>query len=206
MNKITRFIFIICILAMTIPVTIYSQSINTNLAVGTPEGSFAVSSMGGATYSVSIEAPKGLPGIQPQVGINYNSQAGNGLVGFGCNLSGFSVITRGPRSIWYDNMASGTTYESDDAFFLDGQRLIAQENIAGCDSAVYCLETSPYTRIVLHGRNASSQESMWFEMTTPDGTKSQYNIKQFILKNSAFKVNAWFITSVTNAMGNYAYY
>ena len=206
MNKITRFIFIICLLAMTIPVTIYSQSINTNLAVGTPEGSFAVSSMGGATYSVSIEAPKGLPGIQPQVGINYNSQAGNGLVGFGCNLSGFSVITRGPRSIWYDNMASGTTYESDDAFFLDGQRLIAQENIAGCDSAVYCLETSPYTRIVLHGRNASSQESMWFEMTTPDGTKSQYNIKQFILKNSAFKVNAWFITSVTNAMGNYAYY
>lgn len=206
MNKITRFIFIICLLAMAVPMTVYSQSINTNLAVGTPEGSFAVSSMGGATYSVSIEAPKGLPGIQPQVSINYNSQAGNGLVGFGCNLSGFSVITRGPRSIWYDNMASGTTYESDDAFFLDGQRLIEQENITGCDSAVYCLETSPYTCIVLHGRNASSQESMWFEMTTPDGTKSQYNIKQFILKNSAFKVNAWFITSVNNAVGNYAYY
>ena len=206
MNKNTRFIFIICLLAMTVPVTVYSQSINTNLAVGTPEGSFAVSSMGGATYSVSIEAPKGLPSIQPQVGINYNSQAGNGLVGFGCNLSGFSVITRGPRSIWYDNMASGTTYESDDAFFLDGQRLIEQENTAGCDSTVYCLETNPYTRIVLHGRNASSQESMWFEITTPDGTKSQYNTKQFILKNSAFKVNAWFITSVTNAVGNNAYY
>ena len=202
MNKINIF-FLATIL---FPVTISSQTINTNLPVGTPEGCFAVSSMGGATYSINIETPKGLPGMQPQVGINYNSQAGNGLAGFGCNLSGFSVITRGTRSIWYDGIASGTTYERDDAFFLDGQRLIEQEKIAGCDSAVYCLESSPYTRVVLYGRNASNQVLMWFEVTTPDGTKRKYDTSQWYVNNNTAKVNTWFITSVTNAVGNYAYF
>lgn len=206
MNKITKFFFNICLAAMTFPLAATSQIVNTNIAVGTPEGSFAVSSMGGATYCVNIEAPKGLPGIQPQVSISYNSQAGNGLVGFGCNLSGFSVITRGPRSVWYDNTASATTFGTDDAFYLDGQRMIEQENIVGCDSAVYCLETSPYTQVVLYGRNAASQTSMWFLVTAPDGTKSRYETRQTYTKNTAIKVNAWFISSVTNAIGNYASY
>ena len=202
MNKITRFFFYICLATMMIPVTAGSQNINTSLAVGTPEGSFAVSSMGGATYGISIEAPKGLPGIQPQIGIKYNSQAGNGLVGLGCNLSGFSVITRGTRSIWYDDIASSTTYGRDDAFYLDGQRLIEQENIAGRDSVVYCTENNPYTRVVLFGRNAYTQNSMWFQVTTPDGTKSRYETKQTYTKNSTIKVNAWYLSSVTNAVGN----
>lgn len=206
MNKTVRILVAVCLIAVLIPVTTNSQTINTSLPVGTPEGSFAVSSMGGATYSMAIEAPQGLPGMQPQIGIAYNSQAGNGLVGLGCNLFGLSVITRGPRSIWYDDVASGTTYGRDDAFFLDGQRLIEQENIAGCDSAVYCLESSPYTRIVLYGRNASYQNLMWFEVTTPDGTKSKYDIKQTYVKNATVKVNTWFISSVTNAVGNSAYY
>ena len=206
MNKTVRILIVAYLIAVIIPVTASSQTINTNLPVGTPEGSFAVSPMGGATYSVAIEAPQGLPGMQPQIGIAYNSQAGNGLVGLGCNLSGLSVITRGPRSIWYDDIASGTTYGRDDAFFLDGQRLIELENIAGCDSAVYCLESSPYTRIVLYGRNASYQNLMWFEMTTADGTKSKYDIKQTYVKNATVKVNTWFISSVTNAVGNSAYY
>ena len=190
MNKITKFFFNICLAAMTFPLAATSQIVNTNIAVGTPEGSFAVSSMGGATYCVNIETPKGLPGIQPQVSISYNSQAGNGLVGFGCNLSGFSVITRGPRSVWYDDTASATTFGTDDAFYLDGQRMIEQENIVGCDSAVYCLETSPYTQVVLYGRNAASQTSMWFLVTAPDGTKSRYETRQTYTKNTAIKVNA----------------
>lgn len=206
MNKTVRILIVACLIAVLIPVTTNSQTINTSLPVGTPESSFAVSSMGGATYSVAIAAPQGLPGMQPQIGIAYNSQAGNGLVGLGCNLFGLSVITRGTRSIWYDDVASGTTYGRDDAFFLDGQRLIEQENIAGCDSAVYCLESSPYTRIVLYGRNASYQNLMWFEVTTPDGTKSKYDIKQTYVKNATVKVNTWFISSVTNAVGNSAYY
>lgn len=184
--------------------SLVSYAQDTSLPVGTANANFSVSPMGGAVYNVAFDAPQGLPGMQPQVGISYNSQAGNGLVGFGCDLSGFSVITRGPRSIWHDCVASGTTYDKDDAFFLDGQRLIEQENVTGCDSAVYCLESNPYTRVVLYGRNATSQTSMWFQVATPDGTKSKYEAKQWYAKNAAVKVNAWFISSVTNSIGNQA--
>ena len=205
MNKITRFFFCICLVGILFPITATSQSMNTTLAVGTPKGNFEVSPTGGATYAITIEAPKGLPGIQPQIGINYNSQAGNGLVGLGCNLSGFSVITRGPRSIWYDGVASGMTHGRDDAFFLDGQRLIEQENVIGCDSAVYCIESAPYTRVVLYGRNASTQTDMWFRVTTPDGLVSEYGHifgQQSYIKDNIFKVNVWHITRIENAIGN----
>ena len=206
MNKTTEFFLYICLMVLLFPMTATSQSVNTSLAVGTPEGNFAVSPLGGATYSVAIEAPKGLTGMQPQVGISYNSQTGNGLIGFGCNLSGFSAITRGPRSIWYDGIASGTMYGKDDAFFLDGQRLIELENEAGCDSAVYCLESNPYTQVVLYGKNASTQASLWFQVTTTDGTRSKYETKQLYSKNGIVKANAWFISSITNSVGNNASY
>ena len=68
-------------------------------SVGSPVGNFSISDMGGATYSIDIEAPIGLVGAQPKIGIVYNSQSGNGIAGYGCNLSGLSVITRGCRNI-----------------------------------------------------------------------------------------------------------
>ena len=64
--------------------------------VGSINGSFAVSPLGAATYTIPIECPQGLPGMTPQVAITYNSQAGNGVAGYGCSISGISVITRVP--------------------------------------------------------------------------------------------------------------
>ena len=154
---------------------------------------------------MTFDAPQGLPGIQPKLELAYNSQAGNGLAGVGFSLSGISVITRGPRTIWYDGVASGITHGNDDAFFLDGQRLIEQENNVGADSVVYCMESSPYTRVVLYGRNASTQAGMWFRVTTPDGIVSEYGHisgKQSYTKGNISKVNAWYITRTENAIGN----
>ena len=179
---------------------------NTNLTVGTAETNFTVSPLGGAVYDVTFEAPQGLPGMQPQVKLVYNSMAGNGLAGVGFNLSGISVITRGPRTVWHDGVASGITHGKDDAFFLDGQRLIEQENITGSDSIVYCLESNPYLRVVLFGRNASTQASLWFRATAPDGTKTEFGHtsggKQSYTDNGISKVNAWYVTRIENAIGN----
>ena len=46
-------------------------------------GSATVSPTGAAVYSIAIEAPKGVGDLMPSIGIAYNSQTGNGLVGFG---------------------------------------------------------------------------------------------------------------------------
>lgn len=176
--------------------------------VGSPQGSFNVSPLGGATYTVGIEAPQGLPGMQPSVALVYNSQAGNGIAGYGFNLSGVSVITRGPRTVYHDGKAGGITHDKDDAFYLDGQRLILREHTEGSDSSVYCLENDPFFRIVLHGLSWISQNYMWFSAQDRNGVKYEYGNgvgRQFYYSGTS-KTNAWYITRMENSVGNYMTY
>ena len=50
--------------------------------VGSIEGTFDASSTGAATYFIPIDAPLGVGGLQPSIGIVYNSQSGNGVAGW----------------------------------------------------------------------------------------------------------------------------
>jgi len=178
--------------------------INNTGFVGSPNGTFSVSSTGAATYSIPIEVPKGVNGTEPQLTIMYNSQAGNGIAGWGCNVSGVSAITRGPRDIYHDGHAEGMDHTMNDAFYLDGQRLIERERIIGADSVVFCLENNPYTRVVLHGLNGSSQLSTWFSMETPEGMVYEYGktTGQQSYTAGTSKVNAWYVTKAQTSTGN----
>lgn len=111
--------------------------------VGTPKGSFDVSGTGAATYQLVFDAPYGGK-LMPKMGIAYNSQSGGGIVGYGCDITGISVITRGGKNLFYDKKTGGVTYKADDAYYLDGTRLMLQSGGAGTDGAVYSPEGNPY--------------------------------------------------------------
>lgn len=179
-------------------------------AVGSPSGNFAVSSLGGATYSIPLEVPQGLPEATPQVGITYNSQSGNGVAGYGCNITGISVISRGVRDIYHDYVASGIGYTADDAFYLDGQRLIRTEEAAGSDSAVYCTESDPYTRVVLHGITGGDASTLWFSATTKEGIRYEYGTSNNAVRsqtnNGRQYADAWYLCKATSPTGNYITY
>ncbi len=143
--------------------------------VGTPAGNLSVSPTGAAAYSVAIEVPKGIGGMEPRIGIAYNSQSGNGVVGWGCSISGLSAITVAPRDIYHDGAARGLRYDLNDAYCLDGQRLIEESpRVEGCDSVVFHPEGNPYTRVVMHDLSVNAQYSTWFSVETPDGMKYEY--------------------------------
>ena len=163
-------------------------------------GSASVSPTGAATYSVAIEAPKGVGDLIPTVGITYNSQSGNGLVGFGCNITGLSAITRGTKTIAHDNTVKGISFDNNCALYLDGKRLLLKSGTEGYDGCVYSPEGEPMTNVTLHSSLTSS--SCWFEVDTGDGMVYEFGHtdgRQMISNPTA--VNAWNISKATNPMG-----
>ncbi|MDR2927836.1 MAG: hypothetical protein LBV41_06530, partial [Cytophagaceae bacterium] len=114
-------------------------------AVGAIPGQFNVSPSGAATYSIPIEVPSGVNGMQPNISLVYNSQAGNGIAGWGWNIGGLSMISRMPANIYYDNKASGIDWTKSSPLALDGQHLIPIGNNE------YRTENESYSKIT--GKN-----------------------------------------------------
>ncbi|MDR0507888.1 MAG: FG-GAP-like repeat-containing protein [Dysgonamonadaceae bacterium] len=174
--------------------------------VGSMGGSFSVSSMGGATYSIPIEVPSGVGGMQPLLAIVYNSQSGNGLLGWGCNLSGLSAITRTPKDIYHDGTAKGLTHKSDEAYCLDGQRLILASGTAGANGAVYYPESDPFTKITIK----TTSSNTWFEVQFSNGLKYNYGStssgRLTYTINGETRVHAWHLDYVEDPLGNYMEY
>ena len=63
-------------------------------AVGRIEGQASVSSTGAAQYAVPLAVPPGTNGLAPGLAIVYDHRSGNGLLGVGFRLAGFSAIRR----------------------------------------------------------------------------------------------------------------
>ena len=123
----------------------------TTYQIGTVEGSAAVSPTGAATYQIPIKVSEGTNGMQPSISINYNSQGGNGLLGYGWGLSGISSITRTGKNFYFDGKSESVKLNSTDNLMLDGVRLILETGTHFQTEAVYRKEVEDFSRIVLNG-------------------------------------------------------
>ena len=106
-------------------------TIDNSKAVGSIPITSGISPSGSATFQVPIDIYPGPNSIQPQLALVYNSLGGNGELGMGWSVSGIPTITRAGKSIHYDNKAEGITLNKDDAFYLDGMRLIKTRTTTG---------------------------------------------------------------------------
>lgn len=148
--------------------TYSSKAINKTLAVGATAGSPGVSN-GAATYSipiVSVPRPDGaVP--SPSLSIEYNSMAGDGLLGRGWNLSGVtSVIARSQKTIAYDGVTEPSCTAAD-VFTLDGKKLKLDVASSTSSYQVWHMEIEDYS-LIKSFKNASGQIDRW-EITTKDG-------------------------------------
>ena len=205
MNRSNKLILgILCLV-----LSILSTHVSADNAVGGMGGQFSVSPMGGATYSIPIEVPQGVGGLQPQLSIVYNSQAGNGLCGYGASLSGISAITHGPKDIYHDGAAKGVTYLADDALYLDGVRLILSSGTAGQNNAVYHPESDPFTIVTTKWNQ--SENALWFEVESSDGMtywygSNQYSRLDFTGSGGVPKTHSWYLDRASQPTGNYIAY
>ena len=187
-----------------------SLTSSSSNSVGSPATSFSVSPLGGSQYSVALEVPQGVGGMQPSLSLSYDSQGGLGLAGCGVNISGLSVITRAPRDIFHDGYVRGLRHDDTDALCLDGRRLILVSGTDGLPNAKYHPEGDPYTTVTIKGSYSNSSDSRWMEVATPDGLICQYGYtadsRQRYVSNSSSRINAWYINEIRNPQGNYITY
>ena len=139
--------------------------------VGSIPGQLSVQ-QGAAVYTIPIEVPPGVAGMQPDLAITYNSNAGNGLLGVGFSLSGLSVITRCGQTIAQDGRKGGVYYDARDRFCLDGQRLIAISGADGGNGTEYRTEIDGYSKIVSHGQQGSGPA--WWRVRTKSGQVMEF--------------------------------
>jgi len=201
------FFTMLALLLMLMQVDIsYADNISTSKSVGTTKGVLNVSATGAATYAIPVSCPKGYGKMTPSIALAYSSQAGYGLVGYGCSISGLSMITRVGKDIYHDGMASGVKYEEDDAYFLDGKRLICQTEDQGREGAVYVPEGEPFTKVIFHGAGTNS----YIEVKANDGIVYTYGngggSKLLITNAKGTFVGSWYIDSATDAQGRFIHY
>jgi RHS repeat-associated protein len=163
----------ILIILIIISINSFGQITGNSPEIGVLEGELSVSLTGAAVYQVPINVPPGINGVTPQIGLAYNSQSGNGVAGFGWNLTGVSAITRIPTTKYHNGFIDGVDLDSNDKFALDGQRLILKSGVYGQDGAVYETENYSNTKIVSNGTSGSGGPES-FTVYYPDGTRATY--------------------------------
>ena len=181
---------------------ITNLTIDQNKSVGSIEGTFDVSSTGGANYTVPIEVPPGTMGMQPSISIVYSSQAGTGELGHGWSLGGLSSISRTKNSDKCDGGTFEIKLSYQDKFSLNGQSMILKSGNYGYPNSEYTLQTDDFSTITANGTAGNGPDE--FIVKTSDGKKYYYgqgNSKLFPHGSSTPLV--WRISKIEDAHRNY---
>ncbi|MGB2128671.1 MAG: FG-GAP-like repeat-containing protein, partial [Flavicella sp.] len=161
---------------------------------------FSVSPSGAATYAIPFSTPPGIKNIRPNLGLVFNSQSGNGLAGWGWNISGLSTLIRIPSTSFHDGIIDPIDFDKYDRFALDGQRLILKTGTYGADASVYQTENYSNLKIIAHGEDTEISGPSYFTVHYPDGSIAWYG------KESAKGTLEWALQRKEDVHGNFITY
>ncbi len=177
-------------------------------AVGATAGELNVDKSGGLNYSVPIWTTPGTAGMEPKVSLNYSSQAGAGIAGFGWSVSGVSAISRGGQTKVIDGQNLGTTLSGTDRFYLDGQRLILVSGTYGSPNSEYRTEIDSFTKVIAYGSAGSGP--LYFKAWTKAGLLIEFGNTTDSARtgvrpdsSSPSEKIAWGVNKISDTKGNY---
>lgn len=143
-------------------------SVDTSKEVGSVDIISGYTQTGAKTYEIPINLFPGINGFTPQISLCYNSQRGNSVYGYGWSLSGVSAISRASNDVYHDGTPKEMNYDNNDAFVLDGVRLIKLSTES--DHIIYQTETGNI-KVKAH---CDSNNIGFFEVFYPDGRHANY--------------------------------
>ena len=168
---------------------------------GTLNGNFQVAN-GSANYTVPIEIPPGMAGMQPSLALTYSSGGDNGPLGMGWGLSGLSTITRCGTTLAQDGFIDGVDFDDNDKFCLDGERLVTIHGVYGADGTEYRTEKESFSKIISYGQVGSGPS--YFKVWTKSGQVKNYGETgdSRIEAQGRADVSVWALNRVTDASNN----
>ncbi|RKG83990.1 hypothetical protein D7W82_23580 [Corallococcus sp. CA049B] len=159
--------------SLTLPAsTILPTETVNGVASGLTVGRLDVSLDGAATYALPLWVPPGRAGIQPSLTLSYNSRGGNGLLGMGWSVSGFSSITRCHPSLDGAGKRLPIQFTQADDLCLDGARLVLITGSVGAIGATYRTEIDTFSQVKVTDADANGPKQ--FEVRTRDGQVLTY--------------------------------
>ena len=175
---------------------------NNDGVVGALPGELKVNEFGAGIYSIPILMPQGIGKMTPEIAVTYNNQMGNGLLGWGWNLSGLSSITRTGRTPYHDGGQTSVNFVYD-RFSMDGKRLMLCSGNYGGNGAVYKTEIDEMSKIVsfTDGYNGPAR----FVVYKKDGTVWEYggtDDSRIEPQNDNNVVMTWLVNKISDPDGN----
>jgi hypothetical protein len=167
----------------------------------TVRGKASVDPNGGAGYSILISVPPGTAGQAPSLSFQYNNQSGNGLLGMGWSLGRLPAVGRCPKTVAQDSVMGRVTYDANDRFCLDGQRLMAINNgTNGAEGTEYRTEIESFSRAISHGTAGTGPA--WFEVHTKSGQIMEFgHTDSQVLAQGQTTARSWAINKVSDTKG-----
>ncbi|MGE8554222.1 MAG: RHS repeat-associated core domain-containing protein [Chryseobacterium jejuense] len=139
------------------------------------KGNIEVTQAGQLQYTLPIDLPPGVKNAAPNISLVYVSGAGNGLAGYGWNISGITAISRVGKTLEKDGIKKGVKLDYSDYYSFNGQRLILKSGEYGKDGAEYVTEKYSNIKIKSVGSlTGQIQGPEYWEVTFEDGSQAWY--------------------------------
>ncbi len=155
-----------------------------------------VSPSGALVTNVAIEIPR-FHGLEPTLQLAYDSQLGNGLLGVGWKLDGFSSIRRAAPGL------GAPRYDKADEYFLDGVKLVPcarKVRSPSCSHPASKKLLGYATGVESYRRIAYDERSEKWIVWEKDGTQATY--APDVRKLPHGPVAQWHVAMVRDATGN----
>ena len=164
-------------------------------------GKIDVNGGGQLQYTLPIALPPGIKSVAPQISLVYTSGSGNGIAGYGWNISGITSISRMGKTIEKDGEIKGVQLDYSDFYQFNGQRLILVSGEYGKDGAEYTTEKYSNVKIKSIGVNEEGTGPSRFEVTFEDGSQALFGLNADARTPLEYNISKW-----KDAQGNYISY
>lgn len=165
------------------------------------KGNIEVAGGGQLQFTLPIALPPGVKSVAPQINLVYSSDSGNGIAGYGWNLSGITSISRTGKNIEKDGDVKSIQIDFSDYYSFNGQRLILKSGEYGKDGAEYITEKYSNIKIKSFGTMSNWKQPQYWQVTFEDGSQAWYGGTEPNWNNAANRLG-FSIVKWMDAQGN----